>query len=215
MERLHAEKEIKAARARLEVYIQEAGYVKQESVCSSSVKQTPNNKPSSPPNADVSYLAQAVQNSMTLNRIPMPEPTFFNGDPIHFIEWKASFQSLIDKRHVSSADKLYYLKKYVTSPARKALEGIFHRNDEEAYNDAWERFQDRYGQPFLVQRAFREKLASWPRIQSKDADGLRSFSYFQNACNDAMPHVKGLEILNDCEENRNKLPAGIVKLPKH
>lgn len=86
LERLHAEKEIKAARARLEVYIQEAGYVKQESVCSSSVKQTPNNKPSSPPNADVSYLAQAVQDSMTLNRLSMPEPTFFNGDPIHFIE---------------------------------------------------------------------------------------------------------------------------------
>lgn len=101
------------------------------------------------------------------------------------------------------------MKKYVTGSALKTLESIFYRNDEEAYKDAWKRLQDRYGQPFIIQRAFREKLASWPRIQPKDAKGLRNFSYFLNACKDAMPHVKGLEILNDCEENRklvSKLP---------
>ncbi len=177
---------------------------------SSSVKPTLNERVSSPtPNADVSYLAQAVQDSIMLNRLPMPEPTVFKGDPIHFIEWKAAFQSLIDKRNVSSADKLYYLKKYVAGSALKSLEGMFYRNDEEACKDAWKRLQDRYGQPFIIQRAFREKLASWPRILSKDSEGLRNLSDFLNSCKDAMPHVKGLEILNDCEENRklvSKLP---------
>ncbi|KAG1924936.1 hypothetical protein F2P79_025858 [Pimephales promelas] len=221
-ERLLAVKEVRAARARLKVY--DKGEVSSDDqndvlqqpvsiptqVYSSSIKPTLNAKASSPTsNVDVSYLAQAVQDSITLNRLPMPEPTVFSGDPIHFIEWKASFQSLIDKRHISSADKLYYLKKYVTGSARKTLEGMFYRNDEEAYKDAWKRLQDRYGQPFIVQRAFREKLACWPRIQPKDAEGLRNFSDFLNACKDAMPHVKGLEILNDCEENRklvSKLP---------
>ncbi|KAG1924935.1 hypothetical protein F2P79_025857 [Pimephales promelas] len=221
-ERLLAVKEVRAARARLKVY--DKGDVSSDDqndvlqqpvsiptqVYSSSIEPTLNAKASSPTtNVDVSYLAQAVQDSITLNRLPMPEPTVFSGDPIHFIEWKASFQSLIDKRHISSADKLYYLKKYVTGSARKTLEGMFYRNDEEAYKDAWKRLQDRYGQPFIVQRAFREKLACWPRIQPKDAEGLRNFSDFLNACKDAMPHVKGLEILNDCEENRklvSKLP---------
>lgn len=158
---------------------------------------------------DVSYLAQAVQDSITLNRLPMPEPTVFTSDPTHFIEWKSSFQSLIDKRHISSADKLYYLKKYVVGSALKTLEGIFYRNDEEAYKDAWKSLKDRYGQPFTIQRTFREKLTNWPRIQPKDFEGLRNFSDFLTTCNDAMPHVKGLEILNDCEENRklvSKLP---------
>ncbi len=149
-------------------------------VYSSSVKPTLNERVSSPtPNADVSYLAQAVQDNIMLNRLPMPEPTVFKGDPIHFIEWKASFQSLIDMRNVSSADKLYYLKKYVAGSSLKSLEGMFYRNDEEAYKDAWKRLQDRYGQPFIIQRAFREKLASWPRILSKDSEGLRRTTFIR------------------------------------
>ncbi|RXN17092.1 stress response nst1 [Labeo rohita] len=169
-ERLQAIKEVRAARARLEVYDKEetihsanqndelqrpVSVPSHKPVYSSSVKPTLNERVSSPtPNVDVSYLAQAVQDSITLNRLPMPEPTIFKGDPIHFIEWKASFQSLIDKRQISSADKLYYLKKYVAGSALKTLEGMFYRNDEEAYKDVWKRLQDRYGQPFIIQRAF-------------------------------------------------------------
>ncbi|XDV43684.1 hypothetical protein PO909_012122, partial [Leuciscus waleckii] len=48
-----------------------------------------------------------------------------------------------------------------------------------------------------------------PKIQSKDAIGLREFSDFLNACQDAIPHVASLQILNDCDENQKlvqKLP---------
>ena len=89
------------------------------------------------------------------------------------------------------------------------LDGTFFRNDDEAYQDAWNKLTRRFGQPFAIQRAFREKLTNWPRIQPKDAEGLRNVYDFLNACQDAMPHVKGLDILNDCEENQ-KL---VYKLP--
>ncbi len=35
---------------------------------------------------DISQLAQAIQNSIAINRIPMPMPTVFSGDPINYIE---------------------------------------------------------------------------------------------------------------------------------
>lgn len=66
---------------------------------------------------DESSLAQAFQDSVALNILPVPEPSVFNGDPIQLIEWKASFMSLIDRKGISSADKMYYLKKYVGGPA--------------------------------------------------------------------------------------------------
>lgn len=132
----------------------------------------------------------------------------FSGDPIHYIEWRASFQSLIDQKNISSADKLYYLKKYVSGAAQKCLEGTFYRSDEEAYRDAW-MLNQRYGQPFVIQRAFRDKLSKWPKIQPKDAEGLRTFSDFLNACLQAMPYVRGLEILNNCEENQKLM----LKMP--
>ncbi len=45
--------------------------------------------------------------------------------------------ALIDKKSLSSADKMFYLKKYVSGSARKAVEGTFFRTDDEAYQDAW------------------------------------------------------------------------------
>ncbi|KAI3351064.1 hypothetical protein L3Q82_005631 [Scortum barcoo] len=161
------------------------------------------------PHADISSLAQVFQDSIALNRLPIPEPFVFSGDPIRFFEWKAAFTSLIDQRAITPAEKLYYLKKYVGGPARQVLDGTFYRNDNDAYQDAWNKLNCRFGQPFAIQRAFRERLTSWPKIHPKDAEGLRNFSDFLNACQDAMPHIKGLEILNDCEENQkliHKLP---------
>lgn len=105
------------------------------------------------------------------------------------------------------------LFEYLGGPAPKTLDGIFYRNDDAAYKDAWNRLNHRYGQPFIIQSAFREILANWPMIQSKDANGFRTFANFLHACQGAMPHVKGLDILNDCEENQKlvqKLPDWAV-----
>lgn len=44
----------------------------------------------------VTQLAKAVQDSIMMNRLPTPEPVVFNDEPIHFIEWKSTFMSLID-----------------------------------------------------------------------------------------------------------------------
>lgn len=156
----------------------------------------------SAPSSDVTCLAKAIQDSIAINRLPAPNPVVFSGDPLLFLEWKASFMSLIDSKGISSADKLFYLKQYISGPAQKCLEGTFYRSDDEAYRDAWEKLNKRYGQPFIVQRAFRDKLSKWPKIQPKDAEGLRAYSDFLNACLQATPHVKGLEILSDCEENQ-------------
>ncbi len=222
LERLKAQKDVKAAQARFEAYNRELSQVddvqsikcEQVSPYFTSKQPTPALSfipvQTTPPS--VTQLAQAVQDSIKLNRLPTPEPTVFSGEPISFIEWKSMFISLIEQKGISAADKLYYLKRYVTGPARKCLEGTFFRNDEEAYKDAWVKLNQRYGQPFVIQKAFRERLSHWPKVQSRDADGLRAFADFINACMLAMPHVKGLQILNDSEENQkllHKLPDWI------
>ena len=211
LERIQAEKDMEAAPARLMIYDREIRMetdiqpTQQSNGSSISIPSDHHQNPhivAPAPHTDVSQLAQAIQESIAMNRLPMPVPTVFSGDPILYIEWRASFMSLIDRKGISSADKLNFLKKYVTGSAHKCLEGTFYRNDDEAYRDAWKKLDQRYGQPFVVQRAFREKLSKWPKINSKDAEGLRTFSDFLNACLQAIPHVKRLEILSDCEENQ-------------
>ncbi|XP_051939800.1 uncharacterized protein LOC127612976 [Hippocampus zosterae] len=154
-------------------------------------------------------LVQILQESLALSRLPNPEPTVFSGDPLNFIEWSTSFKALIERRCSNPADRLFYLQKYIAGEAKSSLEGSFYRRDEEAYQQAWDRLNTRYGNSFIVQRAFREKLNGWPKIGGREYFKLREFSDFLQTCSNAMPYIKGLQVLNDCEENQKML----VKLP--
>lgn len=51
----------------------------------------------------------------------------------------------------------------------------------------------------------------WPKIGSNDSLPLRDFADFLKGCAEAMPHVKGLTILNDSEKN-HKLLKKITRL---
>ncbi|KAK0132883.1 hypothetical protein N1851_032005 [Merluccius polli] len=138
------------------------------------------------------------------------EPTVFSGDPLKFTEWSTSFEALIERRCSNPVDRLFYLQRYIAGEAKSFLEGSFYRKDEEAYQQAWDRLNARYGNSFVVQRAFREKLNTWPRIGGKEFLKLREFSDFLQTCSSAMSHIKGLQVLNDCEENQKML----AKLPE-
>lgn len=159
-------------------------------------------------------LAEAIASSLSLNRLPVPEPTMFTGDPLKFVDFQMSFTTLIDRKPISASEKMLYLKSYLSGEARKSVEGFFYRSSEDAYEGAWAVLKDRYGNPFIVQKAFRDKLMKWPKISPNDSLALRDFADFLKSCVEAMPHVKGLSILNDCEENHKllkKLPDWIVR----
>lgn len=54
----------------------------------------------------------------------------------------------------------------------------------------------------------------WPKIAANDPIALREFVDFVQGCVEVIPHVKGLAILNDCEENHKllkKLPELMVR----
>ncbi|CAJ1066522.1 GRB10-interacting GYF protein 2-like [Xyrichtys novacula] len=97
LERLQAEKDVKAAHARLQVYsLEAANEVNFPPSNSPEVRHHASStvsrqEPNVSPEANVSTLARALQDSMSLNRLPVPEPSVFNGNPIQFLEWKASF----------------------------------------------------------------------------------------------------------------------------
>lgn len=119
--------------------------------------------------------------------------------------------ALIDQKPLPVSEKMFYLKSYLAGEACKAVEGFFYRNSEEAYRGAWAVLEKRYGNPFIVQRAFRDKLARWPNITANNPTALREFADFLQGCVEAISHVKGLAIIN--EENQKllkKLPERMV-----
>lgn len=165
-------------------------------------------------NSSMTELAKALAESVHLSRMSLPEPPVFNGDPLKYMEWKTAFNVLIEHKGVPPQERLFFLKKYVGFPASKAIEGLYLNLSSSSYERAKEILEDRYGHPFVIQKAFRDRLERWPKISSKDIVGLTDFADFLQGCRDAMLQVPSLSILNDCFENRKlllKLPEWVVR----
>lgn len=150
-------------------------------------------------------LAKALADSINISRLPVPEPAVFTGDPIKYKDWKMSFQMLIDRKNIPVSEKIYYLRKYVGGPARKAVESYFLLGTDTAYQAAWGTLEERYGSSFIIAKAFRDKLSLWPKIGTKDSAELREFSDFLKGCEAAMWQIRSLQVLNDCSENQRML----------
>lgn len=101
----------------------------------------------------------------------------------------------------------------MSGAAKKAIDSYFLLGTESAYSTAWTILEERYGNPFLISKAFRDKLDSWPKINSKSSIELQEFADFLCSCEAAMSQIKSLEVLNDCHENQKilaKLPDWLV-----
>ena len=77
----------------------------------------------------------------------------------------------------------------------------------------WNILDERFGHPFIVTNVYRDKLRKWPKISSKDHQGLRRFADFLLSTETAMQIIENLNILNDYMENKKlltKLPEWLV-----
>lgn len=161
--------------------------------------------------SDTQDLVKALAEAISANRLPVPEPSIFYGDPLKFNHWKSSFQTLIERKNIPSREKIFFLEKYVGGAAREALEGYFLLQSKDSYDSAWNLLDERYGQPFVIAKAFRDKLYAWPRIDARDSTALRKYVDFLRSCECAMSQNTNLHTLNDPVENQ-KL---VLKLPEH
>ncbi|XP_035525621.1 uncharacterized protein LOC118333908 [Morone saxatilis] len=222
IQHLEAVKGLNAARARMQVYDQTIGeeqkdVLKHEMVADNQVTAPTSSLALSPTpqavintsNESTAELVKVLAGALNGNRIPVPEPSVFSGDPLQYNDWKISFETLIGQKNIQDKEKIYYLRRYVSGQAKKALDGYFLLGTESAYIAAWDILEERYGNPFTIAKSYRDKLQAWPKMGSKDSFELREFVDFLRSCEAAMVHIKALEILNDCNENRkilSKLP---------
>ena len=162
---------------------------------------------------NVSELVKVLAEAITANRLPIPEPATFNGDPLQYSMWKTSFQTLIERKNVPTAEKIFFLQRYIGGAAKEAIEGYFLSQTEEAYQAAWDLLEERYGNLFIIAKAYRDKLQGWAKITHKDGGELRKYVDFLRSCESAMTLNPHLNILNDAMENQrlvSKLPDGLI-----
>nr|XP_057939970.1 uncharacterized protein LOC131136762 [Doryrhamphus excisus] len=99
-------------------------------------------------------LVKTLAEAIIANRVPIPEPDIFKGDPLKYNDWKLSFCALIDRKNLPTQEKLFFLRKYVGGTAKRAIEGHFLAGTETTYHAAWGILEDRFGNPFIVAKAY-------------------------------------------------------------
>ena len=156
-------------------------------------------------------FAKLFSSHMDLSGLPVPEPPVFSGDPLKYPDWKVTFETLIERRAIPPSERMLYLKKYLIGAAREAVEGYFLVSSSLAFDDAKNLLQERYGNPFVISPAFKDRLDAWPKIPYRDGIALRRFPDFLRQCQTAMQSMNSLNILNDDRENRKML----AKLPDY
>ena len=158
---------------------------------------------STSPHEDVIKLIGTVAGQLGLNRLPVPEPGVFTGDPMAYNGWAAAFETLIESKSIPAAEKMHYLSRYIGGAAKQAVEGYVVLTTDEAFEDAKALLKKRFGSPFIIAEAFRSKLEKWPEVES-NLD-LRKLSDFLRQCQSAMKTNTHLGILNDELENKKIL----------
>ena len=154
-------------------------------------------------------LTKLISKQVSLTRLPVPEPSVFTGDALRYPDWKVTFDLLIDQKGIPENERVYYLKKYVGGVAKEAIDGHFLATSPGAYEEARKILDERYGDPFVITNAFRNRLENWPKIPNQDGTALRKFSDFLRQCQIAMESIPALKVLNDDRENAKLL----TKLP--
>ena len=158
-------------------------------------------------------IVDAIAAAVAATRLPVPEPTVFDGDAMAYSAWKSSFDALVGCRGISDTERIHFLRRYVGGPAREAINGYFISRSENAYRDALRVLDDRFGNPFVVADAFRTKLQAWPRVPHRDGPALRSLSDFLVQCEAMSRDTNELKFLNDRDEVSKlslKLPEQIL-----
>lgn len=77
-------------------------------------------------------LANSLARQMSVTRLPPPEPSIFQGDPLKYPSWKASFDTLIEQRQIPSSEKIHYLKRYLGRQVKDVIENYFLMYNEDA-----------------------------------------------------------------------------------
>ena len=158
---------------------------------------------------------KAVCDQMALSRLPIMEPQIFTGhEPLVFPVWKMSFDTLIDHKALTPAERLHFLSRYVGGPAKEAIQGFFPLSPALAYENSYQLLIKRYGDQYKLATSYRQKLKTWSKIGSSDGPGLRSLVDFLRQCRTAMMCFQSLSILDDESENAEicrKLPAWLSR----
>ena len=103
----------------------------------------------------------------------------FNDKAESYHAWKASFKGIMEDLQVSDAEQIDLLVKWLgteSSPYAVNIRSSNAGNPKRGLQRLWERLDERYGSPEMVEASLKAKLANFPKMSNKDTKRLYELS---------------------------------------
>lgn len=155
-------------------------------------------------NAEIQKTQVELLRRMT---VPVPKPPVFDGNILEYPKWENAFDALIEDQVVCTNYKLYYLGEYTCGAAQKTISGVLGLRSEDAYKRARKTLKERFGNPFRIYEAYRDKLRNWtPCVTSADLQEFSDFLIMTQETMKSVKYLKELESYSTIRELAARLP---------
>lgn len=123
---------------------------------------------------ETDLMKYLVKKDLLLSRL-----TPFNDQPETFGVWQASFGKIMNELDVTASEELDLLVKYLGPVSGKYAISIRNANASNPYRGLrflWERLQERYGSPELIEHCLKSKITRFPKLTNNDHEKLYELS---------------------------------------
>lgn len=84
----------------------------------------------------------------------------------------------------------------LTGDAKESIQGLITLDSPDPYDKARKVLKERFGHPYCIAQAYKDKLNAWPPIREEDGMRFQQFDDFIVICEQAMKTLKYMEGLN-------------------
>jgi len=153
-------------------------------------------QPVAVPSTTASSLSTSLEGMLKLSQMPKLEMKVFHGDPLDFQRWLISFEKLIEEMTDDPVRRLHYLGQYTAGDANTLVAGHSLGQTEQDYQNAKAELKKEFGRPYVLARAYIDKIEKWPNIKTNDGDALSRLTIFLTKCKGSMASLRHLQQLN-------------------
>jgi hypothetical protein len=176
-------------------------------------ERTQSNKISTPDGEDTSIDQKHTHLSTSVierqQELPKREIQHFDGDPKHYWSFMRAFQNTIESRTNDDEARLSYLIQYCDGPTKAHIQHCTVLDPSEGYLLAKEILRKRFGQNYMVARAFIDDLLCGPFIVEGDSKSLMELAQKLMVCDVTLKQLSYASDLN----SRTTIQALVAKLP--
>ena len=106
----------------------------------------------------------------------------YNGDPINYHYFMASFKEVVETNILDSRGRLTRLIQYTTGEAKELIQHCIQLPPSVGYRTARDLLKRRYGDTYKIVAAYRKEIKSWPSLKPGDTTAYRKFHNFLIKC---------------------------------